>query len=350
MRDVGQVDMNSRRVRLAADHMVAVYLPMIELMADSIIDATDDPRVRRAAVELKVNAVSEMQRATHDADPLVSFVDGWTLSEQIKDYFDGGPGGTTFGDQQAIAVRTLRQLSNRTDSAVAATLTPEQYSFFRDFIDWWTEAFPLDNDRFARRSVATAVVDQLAEEEVGGLGAVGSLQMLALDAQQMAQSYLTYTPKVTVWELGLMLESMLDTARLAPVFARADQMRITSAASRLLEEASALVARERSAALGSVDAITKARIDELDAMVATELAALVAELERTVEEERAVVLMEVDSMLARGLEQGRVQAIRVVEATLIRVAIAAVFLIVFAGFTLYMVLRAAYRRHGSARP
>jgi hypothetical protein len=349
MQGVGELDMNSRRVRLSADNFVAAYLPMIELTADSIIQATDDPQVRRSAIEWKVNAISEMQRATHDPDPLVSFVDGWVLAEQISDYYTDGLGSTTFGDEQAIAVRNLRRVSVRVDSAVAATLAPEQYEFFRGFVDEWTEGFPLDNDRFARRSVASAVVDQLSEEEVGGLGAVGSMQMMALDAQQMAQSYLTYTPRLTVWELGLMLESMLDTARLAPVFAKADEMRVTSAASALLEGASELVARERAAALGSVDVITEARIEELQTIVDTELARLVVELERVVEEERAAVLTEVDSVVAGGLAKGRIEARRFVEYLLIRVVFVGVLLISFAALALYLALRGAARPHSPAR-
>lgn len=350
MRDVGELDMNARRVRLAADNFVAAYLPMIEVTADSIIDATEDPGVRRRAVEWKVNGISEMQRIMHHPDPLVSFVDGWIFSEQMTDYFDAGLGRAAFGEEQGVAVRNLRRLSVRADSGVASTLAAEQYAYFRDFVDEWTETYPLDNDRFARRSVASALVQQLSEEEVGGLGAVGSLQTMALDAQQMAQSYLGYTPRVTVWELELMLESMLDTTRLAPVFAQADRMRVTSSASRLLEEASDLVARERNAALGSVDAITEARINELETLVDVEVAVLLAELERMVEEERVAILTRVDSVVAGTLEQGRIEAVRVVEDALVRVVLAGVILISFAALALYFVLRSASRPRTPAHP
>ncbi|MGD8868636.1 MAG: hypothetical protein PVI01_13445, partial [Gemmatimonadales bacterium] len=134
MQSVGDLGMTGRRIRIGATNLLNVNMSMIELTADSIISATRDPEVQYNALVWKANAIPAYQRAMFHPDPLVSLVDGWTLTVQMREYFDEGGGGDLFGPQQPLAVTISQRLEAATDSAVAARLEPEVYGRLRRFV------------------------------------------------------------------------------------------------------------------------------------------------------------------------------------------------------------------------
>jgi hypothetical protein len=311
MRSVGDLGMTSRRIRVGATSILNAYMSNIEVTADSIISATTDPGVQFNALVWKANAIPAFQRAMFHPDPLVSFVDGWTLTVQMREYFEAGGGRDLFGPQQPFAVRTSRYLELATDSAVRARLEPEIHGRLRRVVYDWAEQYPLDNPLFLRRSVAETVHDVMGAERLGGMGTLGSMAEMAQDAQQMALVFASYIPKEVRWQSELLIASLTDSLRFNSLLAAIEHMEVMEEAARFLRETPDLLAGERAAVfreineerletLREIDRQRLTTLQELMAWARTEREMMLEEVARVVAGEREAVLAEADA-ITRGI-------------------------------------------------
>ncbi|MGW8283904.1 MAG: hypothetical protein ACWGON_11445 [Gemmatimonadota bacterium] len=337
--DIGMTSLSARRVRIASDHAGAGFMWTVEIAADSIIVATDDPVVRRNALAWKANAIPALQTATHHPDPLVSFIDGWTLMLMMQDYFETGRGSDLFGEQQPIAVDTMRNAVQRVEANVRRVLEGTgEYQPFYDFVHAWAADNPLGNDLFLHRSVAVAAADILGEQRMGGLSSLGTMEEMALDAQTMARSYLAYTFKTVLWQTELMIESMMDTTLITPLLDSVDRMAVTSAATRLLESTPDMIANERALILAETERMLEASLDRTFTMVSGERAMIMAEVEEMIAREREIIFEELRAMTPEIMDQVREEAISIVDHVLLRLAIGIAALFVLLGLG-WMILR-----------
>ncbi len=328
---IGAVDLPSRRIRIGADHTGGMMMTRIEIAADSILKATADPSVRRNALAWKANAIPAIQTTTHHPDPLVAFVDGWTLAVLIRDYFDSGRGRDLFGPQQPIARDAMRDIVNRIESNTSRVLDEEgqgDYAAFHDFVYRYAAAHPIDNDLYVHRTVATEVVDILGEQEFGGLSSLGTMEEMALDAQTMARAYLAYTFKTVLWQTELMIESMMDTTLITPLLDSVDRMAVTTTATRLMESTPGMIAAERARILAETERMLEASLDRSFARVSEERALILAEVEEMVARERQIIFDELRAMTPEVMGQVREDVIAIVDHVLLRLAIGAAVLLV----------------------
>lgn len=311
MQSVGDLGMTGRRIRVGTTNLLNVYMSMVEVTADSIIAATTDPGVQYNALVWKANAIPAYQRAMFHPDPLVSLVDGWTLTVQMREYFELGEGEDLFGPQQPFAVRTSQRLEAATDSAVEAKLEPEVYGRLRRFVYAWAEQSPLDNSLFLRRSVTEAVADVLGGERLGGMSTLGSMAEMAQDAQQMALVFASYMPKEVRWQSELLIATLTDSLRFNSLLAAIEQMEVLQETSRFLRETPGLIASERAeifreisderlATLSEIDRQRLRTLQEVMEWARGEREIMLAEMARMVAGEREAVFADVDT-ITRGV-------------------------------------------------
>ncbi|HSG82811.1 MAG TPA: hypothetical protein VLC48_11195 [Gemmatimonadota bacterium] len=311
MQSVGDLGVTGRRIRVGATNLLNTYMSNVEVSADGIIAATTDPGVRYNALVWKANAIPAFQRAMFHPDPLVSFVDGWTLSVQMREYFEAGGGRDLFGPQQPIAVTTSRQLELATDSAVATKLEPAVHDRMRRFVYTWAEQYPLDNPLFLRRSVAEAAADVLGAERLGGMSTLGSMAEMAQDAQQMALVFASYMPKEVRWQSELLIASLTDSLRFNSLLAAIDRMEVMEETARFLRETPGLLASERAQVfrdiseerletMREIDRQRLATLQEIVTWARSEREAMLVEMARMVADEREAVFADVDQ-ITRGI-------------------------------------------------
>jgi hypothetical protein len=336
---VMEVDISAQRSRVAAQNTEAGYLGLIELTADSIIRMTDDPVVARNALAWKANAIPAIQRALHNADPLISWVDGRTLLEQMRQFFDVGAGRDLFGEEQSIAVGALDEAGAIFDRLLQEEVSEGDYGRISEFVRSWTAEHPLDNGLFVRDPVAQVIARELGSAQLGGLDAVGRLEALAVDTHLMAQSYLTYTPKVLLWQAELMAADMFDTGSLGPLLDDVDRMAVMQAATRLLESTPELIAAERRAAFAELAALTEREGADLATAVAAERVTILNEVARVVREERSALTRDVEAALIAAMREGGSQATAVVDHVLLRAGVGLLALVLLIGIAQYVLLR-----------
>jgi hypothetical protein len=71
--------------------------------ADEIVAQSDDPEVDLSALRWKISASSASRRAATQMAPMISLLDTWALSAQMREFLTSGAGATLFKEQQSIA-------------------------------------------------------------------------------------------------------------------------------------------------------------------------------------------------------------------------------------------------------
>ena len=341
------LDMNARRARLSAQNLADLYMSTVELTADSIIKVSRDPAIQYAALKWKANAIPAFQRAMFQSDPMVSWVDGWTLIVQMRQFYDsGGAGEDRFGPHQAIAVEGIRAVEMQIDSAVTANQPAEVAERFHNFVYAWADAHQL-NDLYLRRSVAEFALTQLSEDRPEGMAQLGTLTEFASDAQHMSLMLATYIPKELRWQSELLIGALADTTRLSPVLAAVDSMAVLQALTELLEQTPEMIAEERAALFREV---SRERLAILENLERQRIATLEAAVD-LINSERESALREVAAMIAT--ERGAItEAVResrpaivdgsrdVIDHIVWRVVqVGAIFLLIAGAFTLFVLRR-----------
>lgn len=286
-------DLNARRVRLSAQNLANLYMSTVELTADSIAKLSGEPAIQYAALEWKANAIPAFQRAMYQTDPLVSYVDGWTLIVQMRQFYDTGAGRTRFGPYQDVAVNGILAVETKIDSTALANRPPEVYDRFHNFVYSWADAHPL-NDLFLRQSVGEAAMMHLSDDRPEGLGQLGTLTEFATDAQQMSLMLATYIPKEVRWQSELLISSLADTTRLSPVLAAVDSMAVMRALTALIEHTPGMIAEERAALFTE---ISRERLAILENLEGQRIATLDAAVE-LINSERTGTIRELAALIA----------------------------------------------------
>jgi len=293
---VGDIDVPRQRIRVAAMNALYLYMSSVELTADSIMDATTDPGVKYNALVWKANAIPALQRAMFHPDPLISFADGWTLTVQMREYFENGTGRDLFGPQQTLAVSSSKRMEMATDAAVGAKLEPDVHDRLRRFVYDWAARHPLDNPLFLHRSITEATAEELGALRLGGTGTLGSMAEMAQDFQQMALVYAGQMPKEVRWQSELLIASLTDSLRSDSLLAAIDRMEVMEETTHFLREAPGIITREREAVFREIQEERIAMLRELDRQRLTTLQEIMAwahaEREAMVEEMSRVVVSE----------------------------------------------------------
>lgn len=304
MQQVG-TDVTSQRARMESHALARQFMVTVELTADSISRLTEEESVRYNTLVWKANAIPAIQLSMYDRDPLISFMDGWSLLIQMRQYFETGGGRDLFGSHQQLAVDALTDLEEEVLATVESIGPTETIDKTERFVYQWAEAHPLTNNLYLRES-ATQAVTEFAEAESGvGLSALGSLSETAADAQQMALVLTSYTPKQVVWQSELLMADMLDTTSVSLLLRSIDDMEVMSATTELMtvmpgmiaEERAAVfreIARERLAVLEEMHRLRNETLLQMAELIAIERAAITAE----VSNERSLIFDEV-----RGLSE-----------------------------------------------
>jgi hypothetical protein len=282
MEDVG-IDVTARQARLASQNTAAWVMSTIEITADAIADSTTSEQARVNSISWKANAIPAFQRAMFQSDPLVSFVDGWTLIVQMRQYLETGIGKDLFGDRQYMAIDAVREMEQITDESVESRIQPETWKQLSKFVYKWAEENPLDNHLFQRRSIGEQVMGLLAKQEGGGLSQLGSMAQMAEDAQHMALTLASYAPKEIRWQSELMMANLADSSTVAELMDTIQELSLVEATTELIQGTPELIAEERLAVLSEVE---RQRLETLTATMAL------------LQSEREILLRDVGAMIA----------------------------------------------------
>ncbi len=280
----------------------------IQRAADQVLAGSDDPTVRRKALEFKIKALSTAQIAVAYDDPLIGLLDMWALSIQLVNYYTIGEGRDDFGDYQAQFVERLSELPPTIERRAANLVRENNIERGSRLVNEWAAAHPI-TENLSRRPW---MIDTLSTFiEAGGLGAAGAMGEMAQQLGNISARlaiYYSQLPTQMRWETQLFLEDIMQdnydlrqsvdsivsmSASLGRV------VEIAESGSPLVDELLATVRTDiRSLlieALDSVDVIRLETMSDVERQVAIALAA--------VQFERIAVLATIDTLTQARIDQ-----------------------------------------------
>jgi len=306
------VDVTAQRARMESNALARNFMATVELTADSIAGLTDEEGVRYNTLVWKANAIPAIQLSMYHADPMISFVDGWALLIQMREYFETGGGRDLFGSQQQLAVNALTDLEEEALATVESVGQAGSVTKTERFVYKWADAHPLTNNLYLRESAVQAVAE-FAEAESGvGLSALGSLTETAADAQQMALVLASYTPKQVSWQSELLIADMMDSTRARSLLQAIDNMEVVSATTEFVRVTPGLIAEERAAVFREIARERLAVMEEISQLrnetllqaaeiMAAERSAIMADIS----EERVQIFRDMQELTNQAFEDTR---------------------------------------------
>ena len=263
-------------VRVAMNEYTVDFSAGVEDLADSIIERSDDPGIRRNAVLWKLNATPAMRMACFRRGAVAASIDAWALSAQMTAFFDRGAGADLFGPYQEEVVLLSRTLERRARDAHATAMASEEDldAFERTVIKPWVEENPIRALTFARPSIIAQFAG-ITVDSGGVIGDIASLEQQVYNLQTQARIYLAHAPKVVRWEAQLLRDDLLGDLDLEGLSrSAADAADAATRAADVAEATPELIRDERRAVLADLDRHITALIEAIGAQreaIVTEL-------------------------------------------------------------------------------
>ena len=162
------VDVTSMEVRIHAYGYAERFSARVETAADEILAVTEDADVARNALLWKMNALPAMHLAVFQPDPLIGFLDAWTLTVQMGDFFTTGAGRDAFGPLQSIAVEASEALERAVGEVIASVTVSGDAPWGERTVRAWADSHPITSMEFLRETTASEFADVLGQDQAGG--------------------------------------------------------------------------------------------------------------------------------------------------------------------------------------
>ena len=194
------------RVREFSNH----FARAVEEASDRIMEMSIDPSIRKHALAWKIHAIPECHTAAMENDPLMAFIDTWTFTAQIADYFETGDGKNVFGKFQPIVIDTSRNLETQIMNDLKEWVILERFEKAKKFVKDWTFEHPIKTHFFSRDSTLPHLTDLFRESRKGTLATVGSLDQNTRDIANRISFLTKNLPREARWHAEYLLETTVS--------------------------------------------------------------------------------------------------------------------------------------------
>jgi len=317
MQRAGVREITAAQLREMVLQFAEEYAEAVELTADSIRTASDDPVVQYRALLWKATSVHQMRRAALLSDPLLGLIDAWLYTIQLRQFIESPPPAYDPLDDahRAVAVEFLRRMESRARGLAVSLVGEEKVVSFEPDLLAYADGHPINPLNLGRTSIMAA--DSAMLRPVGG-GLGGTMaatywsmrdvadRVSALDATLGKE--LRWNVELLAYDLaGLpVVDSTLTTVRtsLDRIAALADTLPAlvsgerTAVIEALHGELADLTSAIESMRLATLETVSGERAAVLEALTRERVAMLEA-----VTAQRIATLAAVDSILAGTLDR-----------------------------------------------
>lgn len=192
------------RTRFEVRLFASEFADRVELAADRIAGATEDPAVRAAALRWKLGATSAALRASLRQVGQLALVDTWTLARQGAALVETGAAARAFGAQQPLAVETARALAAEADALAERLLDAPALAAYRTLVEAHAARHPIADLGFARASIAAAWLPVAARVD-GVPTTLGAASEVLADATDRGNTWVQRAPDLVRWQTALAL-------------------------------------------------------------------------------------------------------------------------------------------------
>jgi hypothetical protein len=174
--------------------------------ADDIAAHEADPNVMINALRWKIAAATESQRAATRMIPMMSLLDTWTLSAQMKQFLSpGNPGQALFGAHQSQAAMLASGLDADIRTIAYRLIAPHDVAQYQQFVDDYVHEHPLTSLDFVRVSVVELWSRQ-SGADAKMADSLGTIPEALADVSDRLQLYSQNLPALNLWKTQLALQ------------------------------------------------------------------------------------------------------------------------------------------------
>lgn len=261
------------QLRLRVRSLVNPMTGMVVDTADQIIAESDDPEVRRAALEWKIATVPAIRESLFEIYPQIALLDTWALSYQMMDYFETGPGARDFKSYAPMGYETALKINERMAKFFADvddTNSPDGTELERahQLIENWAHNHPVNGNFDSRENITNKATEMTLELGMSMSDAVDAMVTTVEDLSHKLDVYSDQIPNQMRWEAELFVEQSGQHYHVQETFDRMpglmdastktlDQVSVT------MDEMPGLISREREAALREFRETSDLALDRL---------------------------------------------------------------------------------------
>lgn len=208
---VGKSKMSVGALRIRVRDMARRFPGVLELTADEISARSQSPEVRDAMVRFKSNAVTTMQGALLQPDPVAALIDAWALLAQLEQFLPKSVAGRS-PELMDIARHSLGMLESEVEVLWRELSGREDVSHLNQLVHAWAAEHPLTGSLITRESTVPLLA---AFTDRSGVGLLGSAAALLADTQDLVTRVDLYAgtlPRQARWQAELAVQDMVEGA------------------------------------------------------------------------------------------------------------------------------------------
>jgi hypothetical protein len=343
---VGASQMPVGELRTRVRALAPRFLGQLELMTDEAARQTNDPRLRLALVDFKINAVQQMELALFQPDPVAALVDTWALLVQLDDRTRAPSEANTLAPSHFVGAHAhLMEMQGEVEDLWRTITGASDLAPARASVAKWAAANPLNETVTARPSTAALLSTLTTDGGVRLSSLAGELSEDVRDLTARVDLLGGYVPKAARWQAEYLLrESLMDRSLLASsgmdfsgMLRSLDQLSGTAA------DLPGLVDQQRIAAFQSIDQqrlevqefVSQQRL-EAQAFVEQQRTAMTADLRQ----ERLATVQDVERLTNDSIDRTFNRATTLLDRLLRRLLVALGLLVLALLVAVILVVRA----------
>ncbi len=251
----------SMQLRLRVQSLVNPMTGIVADAADKVIDESDDPEVRRAALRWKVAAVPAVRESLFERYPIVALLDTWALSYQMMDYFETGPGKAAFKDYAYVGYDAAKKINERMKFLYDDINVDDPMNDAATMLKKWAAHHPVKGQFDSRENITNRATEMTLQLGLSLGGAVDAMVTSVEDLSRKLDVYSDQLPSQARWEAQLFVHEASDEYEIEETFASmAPFMEVSTEtltqAKASMQEMPSVIAKEREAALEEFRATT----------------------------------------------------------------------------------------------
>lgn len=205
MSEIG-VRQTTAEVRVLLSSYLRWFTTQVVATADAVVRNEDDLEIKESAIRLKIAAISSMQAAVFQRDPLAALVDSWALTLALVRFLENGDGRTLLGASQPAAVETVRQLEAEIRTLCNTVVGEKKMAEVTPLLEGWVQEHPIRDLTLGMRAAGTDPASTAAAAwGTSGLQAVAQIDETARELSDRFTVYAEQVPNQARWQGELLL-------------------------------------------------------------------------------------------------------------------------------------------------
>jgi hypothetical protein len=256
--------MSNYYIKLNTQDALTSLCGILEWQVDSLIVQEPNPVLKNTLVDLKYHLTLVLANTTLHSDPLVGALDTWALLHQLVNYFSEQGSDTLYNRHNREILRTLEKFMDGYDR----WLSPYVSDQIRQQLKVFYERFPIQDERFNRRSVVPFISSWISEDELRLKSSLLTMADLMRDLSFRMNFYAEMVPKQTLWQVEGAISGFMPKDTLSKLVTSTNE--VMNATVQLMENVEALVGYNRDTIFSHLDYL---RIESFNAIRQERIAA-----------------------------------------------------------------------------